>query len=93
MRRRLRPARAPAKRPHSRRIWSWSQSARFWSMRRIGSPPGSVRAAAREAFSSIRASSPYASGSCGAMEVSTRPMRSASLQSWGRSQSSPRAAV
>ena len=76
-----------------RRIWSWSQSARFCSSMRIGSPDASVRAAVREAFSSIRASSPWASGSCGAIEVSTRPMRSASLQSWGRSQSSPRAAV
>ena len=47
----------------------------------------------REAFNSISASRPCASGSRGAIEVSTRPMRSASLQSCGRSHSSPRAAV
>jgi formamidopyrimidine-DNA glycosylase len=53
----------------------------------------SVRAAMRDAFSSISASRPWASASCGATRVSTRPMRNASLQSCGRSHSSPRAAV
>ena len=34
-----------------RRIWSWSQSARFWSNMRIGSPTASIRAVVREAYS------------------------------------------
>ena len=39
----------------------------------MGSPDGPTRATAREACSSIKAKSPYASGSCGASCATMRP--------------------
>jgi len=46
-------------------------------------PEASVRARVREAFQLHQGSNPWASGSSGAIEVSTRPIRSASWQELG----------
>ena len=51
-----------------------------------------LRARARDAWISINATSPCTSGSSGIRPARTRPRRSASSQSAGRIQSSPRVA-
>ena len=72
-----------------RRMSSWSQRPRFCSCSWTGSPDGPVRAAERDAWISISATSPCTSASAGASSASSRPSRSASRQSPGRIRSSP----
>ena len=84
-------ARASAASP--RRISSRSHRRRSWSGSSTGSPSGPRRAAARDAWISISATSPCTSGSCGTRTASSRPSRSASSQSAGRIQSSPAVAA
>ncbi|KAG0920267.1 hypothetical protein G6F32_015688 [Rhizopus arrhizus] len=79
-------ARASACWPRS--ICSQSQRARFCWSSSTGAPCASVRAAAREACSSINASRP-STGGTGNRCAMMRASRSASSHSAGRIQSSP----
>ncbi len=72
----------------------WVMSSRFQrprscSSRVTGAPPGPVRAGMRDAWISISATSPCASGSSGASAESIRPRRIASSHSSARYQDSP----
>jgi hypothetical protein len=58
-----------------RRIRSWSQRARFCSVRSTGAPSGAVRAGRRDAWISISASRPKTSGSSDATPARMRPRR------------------
>ena len=65
------------------------QRPRSCSSSVTGSPPGPVRAGMRDAWISISATSPCASGSSGASADSIRPSRIASSHSSARYQDSP----
>jgi hypothetical protein len=59
----------------------------------MGCPAGPTRARSRDAWISIKATSPWTSGSAGASPARIRPSRSASWHNAGRIQSSPAVAA
>ena len=67
----------------------WSHRARFCASSSTGSPDGPMRAAVREAWISISATSPCTSASFGTSSATMRPSRRASSHSAGRIQWSP----